>query len=110
MKKVTVVHVDYADMDEDTEVVNVVTLSDGKVLRLWAGKPTYTKFDESRGRLVVGAELVKIEKEDGFTVYHFFKALRTPPAGFSLIELLVVMTIFAALIWALVAVVSFTFF
>lgn len=68
---ITITHIDYADPDCSTDIVHVVTLSDGRILSIWSGQAAYDVYDDCTGNLVVGAKLTGITKKEDHNIYHF---------------------------------------
>lgn len=57
--KITITAVDLADPQNSTDICHVVSLSDGRTIYPWSGKPCFDQHDWHTGPLVVGAVLTE---------------------------------------------------
>jgi hypothetical protein len=74
--KTTITSIELSERDNSTDVVDIITLSDGRVLQAWNGNASYIAYDKAKGNIEVGAWLEKVEddesyKGDAFKVYTF---------------------------------------
>jgi hypothetical protein len=72
----TITNIEWSDRNESTHVVDIITLSDGRIIRSWNGNSSYCVYDKAHGRLQVGAILTREEEDESydgtpFTNFHF---------------------------------------
>jgi hypothetical protein len=68
--------IEVSDRSDSTQVVDIINLTNGQVILAWNGNACYTAYDQVKGRVEVGATLVRVEdhenhRDEGFQVYTF---------------------------------------
>tara|TARA_R110000868_G_scaffold225542_1_gene477746 strand:- start:459 stop:950 length:492 start_codon:yes stop_codon:yes gene_type:complete len=62
--KAKIEKIEFSDTASSTDVVDIITLSDGLVISAWNGNPSYIAYNKAYGNIAVGATLVAIKDDE----------------------------------------------
>lgn len=63
---ITIAKIELSNRENSTEVCDIITLSDGRVIYAWNGAATYCVYDKVTGSIKVGAQLVEEQKMESY--------------------------------------------